>query len=108
MAHFARIDENNIVTDVQVISNDLEHRGEDFLSNELGLGGRWIQTSYNGNIRKRFAGVGFTYNEEADVFVSPQPFGSWTLDADFNWQPPVEIPEGEWFWDEESLEWKEI
>jgi hypothetical protein len=108
MAHFARIDENNIVTDVQVISNDLEHRGEDFLSNELGLGGRWIQTSYNSNIRKRFAGVGFTYNEEADVFVSPQPFESWTLDEDFNWQPPVEIPEGEWFWDEESLEWKEI
>lgn len=108
MAHFARIDENNIVTDVQVISNDLEHRGEDFLSNELGLGGRWIQTSYNGNIRKRFAGIGFTYNEEGDVFVSPQPFESWTLDGDFNWKPPVEMPEGDWFWDEETLSWKEI
>lgn len=108
MAHFAEIDENNIVKRVLVVDNSLEHRGEDFLSNELGLGGRWIQTSYNNNFRKQYAGVGYTYDETNDVFVSPQPFPSWTLDTNWDWQPPTPRPNELCYWDEETLSWKPI
>ena len=73
MAHFAEIDENNIVQRVLVVSNDLEHRGQDFLAQDLGLGGTWIQTSYHGNIRKNFASVGYTYDEARDAFIAPEP-----------------------------------
>jgi hypothetical protein len=72
MAHFAKI-ENNIVTDVLVVSNDLEHRGADYLANDLGLGGTWIQTSYNGTIRFNFAGIGYTYDPVDDAFIAPSP-----------------------------------
>jgi hypothetical protein len=106
MAHFAQIDNDNKVTQVLVVDNSQEHRGEAFLAGDLRLGGRWIQTSYNHNFRKQFAGVGFTYDEEGDVFVTPQPYPSWTLDANFDWQPPVEVPEdGLWNWDESTLNW---
>ena len=67
MAHFAHIDENNIVTQVLVVPDEQEHRGEEYL-NELGLEGRWIQTSYNDNIRGSYAGIGDYYNEEIDMF----------------------------------------
>ena len=108
MAHFARINQYNVVTEVLVVDNSLEHRGADFLANDLGLGGTWIQTSYNHNFRKQFAGVGYTYNQEADVFISPQPFPSWTLDSNFDWQPPVERPIGDMHrWDEPTLSWIE-
>jgi hypothetical protein len=73
MAHFAEIDENNLVLRVLVVENSLEHRGADFLTNDLGLGGTWIQTSYNGTIRKNFAAIGFTYDETADAFIPPNP-----------------------------------
>jgi len=110
MAHFAQIDENNVVTQVLVVPDEQEHRGEDFLANDLGLGGRWIQTSYNNRIRKQYAGFGFRYDEAADVFVAPQPFPSWTLDANHDWQPPVARPEDGlmYFWNEESLDWEAI
>jgi hypothetical protein len=107
MAHFAEIDENKIVKRVLVVDNSVEHRGEDFLANELGLGGRWIQTSYNGNFRKQFAGIGYRYDEVNDIFVSPQPFPSWTLDENWDWQPPVVKPDELSYWDEESLSWKQ-
>lgn len=108
MAHFARI-ENNLVTEVLVVDNSLEHRGADFLANDLGLGGTWIQTSYNGNFRKRFAGINFTYDEVNDVFIEPQPFPSWSLDKNYDWQPLTPMPaEGFWRWDEDSLSWIEI
>jgi hypothetical protein len=107
MAHFAELDENNIVIRVLVVSNDLEHRGADFLANDLGLGGNWIQTSYNGNIRKQYAGVGYNYDSVADVFIAPQPYPSWLLDENFDWQPPTPKPEGDWFWDEATLSWVE-
>lgn len=108
MAHFARINEYNVVTEVLVVDNSLEHRGADFLANDLGLGGTWIQTSYNHNFRKQYAGVGYTYNQEADVFISPQPFPSWNLDENFDWQPPVERPFGDMHrWDEPTLSWIE-
>lgn len=108
MAHFAEIDENNVVTRVLVVDNSLEHRGADFLANDLNLGGIWIQTSYNNNIRKQYAGIGFTFDSVSDVFIAPQPFKSWTLDSNFDWQPPIEKPDGEfWRWDEPSLSWLE-
>jgi hypothetical protein len=108
MAHFAKI-ENNIVTEVLVVADELEHRGEDFLANDLGLGGVWIQTSYNSNIRKQYAGIGFTYDANADVFVAPQPFPSWSLDVNHDWQAPTPMPtEGRWYWDEDNLSWTEV
>jgi len=69
MAHFAEIDENNIVLRVLVVDNEEEHRGQEFLADDLGLGGRWIQTSYNANFRGKYAGIGDYYDEEADLFV---------------------------------------
>ena len=107
MAHFAKI-ENNLVTEVLVVHNDLEHRGQDFLANDLGLGGTWIQTSYNNNFRKQYAGIGYTYDAVNDVFIAPQPYPSWSLDQNFDWQPPTPMPtEGRWYWDEDSLSWLE-
>jgi hypothetical protein len=92
MAHFARIDETNIVTDVLVIADDQEHRGQQFLADDLGLGGTWVQTSYNtfGGVhqnggtplRKNYAGIGYTYDAARDAFIPPQPDGSYTLDED--------------------------
>ena len=71
MAHFAEINENNVVIRVLVVDNSQEHRGQEFLANDLGLGGTWIQTSYNGNIRGKYAAIGDVYDQEADVFTSP-------------------------------------
>jgi len=71
MAHFARIEEDNIVSEVVVVANEIETRGEEFLAVDLGLGGRWIQTSYHANFRGKFAGIGDTYDEVNDVFVAP-------------------------------------
>jgi len=108
MAHFAKI-ENNIVVEVLVVHNDLEHRGADFLANDLGLGGTWVQTSYNGKIRKQYAGKGFIYDEVNDLFIAPQPYPSWSLDNNFDWQPPTPRPvDGRWYWDEQTLSWVEV
>jgi hypothetical protein len=73
MAHFAQIDNNNIVTSVLVVPDEQEHRGHDFLAIDLGLGGQWIQTSYNRRIRKNYAGIGYTYDPARDAFIPPQP-----------------------------------
>ncbi len=110
MAHFAEIDENNIVTRVLVVDNSKEHRGQEFLAEDMGLGGRWIQTSYNNNFRKQFAGIGYTYDEVNDVFITPQPYASWTLDSNFDWQAPVPYPndDNEYYWDEATLSWIKI
>lgn len=109
MAHFAEIDTNNVVVRVLVVPDEQESRGQDYLANDLSLGGRWIQTSYNNNIRKQYAGIGFTYDESADVFIAPQPFPSWTLNSDHDWQPPVPRPtDGEYYWDESNGRWSAI
>ena len=108
MAHFAEVDSNNTVLRVLVIDNSEEHRGQDFLANDLGLGGTWIQTSYNGNIRKNFAGIGYTYDSTRDAFIAPQPFPSWTLNEQTCvWDSPTPRPtsEGNWQWDEATLQW---
>lgn len=95
MAHFAQLDENNMVVNVIVVDdnkcldadgNESEVIGAQFCSNLLG--GRWVQTSYNNRIRKRYAGIGFTYDEELDMFIAPQPNADWVLDEDYNWVPP--------------------
>ena len=105
MAHFAEINENNIVLRVLVV-----HDSEEHIWPVAPFTGTWIQTSYNGNIRKQFAGIGFTYDPVADVFVAPQPFPSWSLDANHDWQPPTPTPnDGKPYrWDEATLTWKEI
>ena len=72
MAHFAEIDNNNTVVRVLVVDNSLEHRGAEFLANDLGLGGTWVQTSYNNNIRKNYAGIGYTYDATRDAFIPPK------------------------------------
>lgn len=111
MAHAAEIDGNNVVVRVLVVPNEQEHRIQDFLANELGLGGTWVQTSYNGNIRKNFAGIGYEYRSEIDAFVPPQPFPSWTLNEDTaQWESPVPYPtDGIMYqWNEELTDWQAI
>lgn len=109
MAYFARI-ENNIVTSVLSIPDNQEHRGEEFLANDLGLGGTWIQTSYNNRIRKQYAGIGYLYDSQADVFIIPQPFPSWTLDSNHDWQAPKPRPNetDRWIWKEDIQEWVKL
>lgn len=82
MAHFAEIDENSIVLRVLVVDNEHENNGQDFLADTLGLGGTWIQTSYNSRIRKNFAAIGFTYDEIKDAFIAPRPDNATGFDED--------------------------
>lgn len=113
MAHFAQLDEHNIVTQVIVVANaeliddgkESEAKGVAFCQSLLG--GRWVQTSYNENVRKQFAGIGYKYDAVADVFISPQPFPSWSLDSNHDWKPPVPFPaDGKrYLWDETTLAW---
>jgi hypothetical protein len=108
MAHYAFLDENNIVT--QVIVGIDETELIEGLDTETWYGNFRGQTckrtSYNGNIRKQYAGIGFTYDAVNDVFIAPQPFASWSLDNDFNWQPPMPRPEGMgWYWNEVEQVW---
>ena len=96
MAHFAELDENNVVLRVCVVDNshvpsDKHADGETWCQNFWG--GTWKQTSYNDNFRKQYAGVGFTCDATKDEFVAPRPFDSWTLDSSNNWQPPVAEPD---------------
>jgi len=109
MAHFAEIDKNNIVLRVLVTDNDYPNEGYDWLVENLG--GTWVQTSYNGNFRKNFAGEGFYYDAERDAFIPPKPFESWELNEDTcNWEAPMPYPtDGKIYrWDEESLSWIEV
>jgi hypothetical protein len=107
MAHFAEISEDNVVLRVLVVPDHQEHRGEEFLANDLKLGGRWVQTSYNSNIRGNFAAVGSHYDEVKDIFIEPKVYDSWVLGDDGKWHPPVPMPEGEpWMWDEDLLKWR--
>ena len=91
MAHFAEIDKNNIVLRVLVVDNSLESDGANFLANTLGLGGTWVQTSYNGNIRKNYAGVGYTYDVDRDAFIPPKPDTAIGFDeATCQWIVPID------------------
>ena len=111
MAHFAEINENGIVLQVLVVPDAQENRGQEFLADDLQLGGTWVQTSYNARIRKNYAGIGMLYDAERDAFIAPQPFNSWVLDEETcQWQAPTPCPDsidGEfWLWNEEKLEWE--
>jgi hypothetical protein len=107
MAHWAEIDDNNIVLRVTVGNNEEPDEGYQWLVDNLG--GTWIKTSYNGSIRKQFAGEGFTYSADGDVFIAPQPFPSWSLDENFDWQAPKEKPEdGFYVWNEEAGDWEPV
>ena len=118
MAHFAELGEDNIVLRVIVVSNnelldengdESEAKGAEFCRNLLG--GTWKQTSYNGNMRGRYAGIGYTYSSVHDALIAPKPFPSWTLnETTTDWDAPVAKPiDGKFYsWDEESLSWVEI
>ena len=112
MAHFAEIDLNNVVTRVLVVPDSEEYRGQQYLAVDLLLGGRWIQTSYNGRIRKNYAGIVFTYDESRDAFIPPKPaFASWVLDEETcRWIAPVPYPnDGKMYvWDEPTVSWVEL
>ena len=105
MAHFAEIDSDHKVLRVIVVPDDHEANGAEWC-NSL-LGGIWIQTSYNNRIRKQYAGIGFTYDADADVFIAPQPYASWSLDEHHDWQPPTPMPtDGMMYsWNESDQEW---
>lgn len=106
MAHFALLDHNNRVINVIVVGDEYE---ETFAESQAKFGKIYVQTSYNHNIRKQFAGIGFTYDRNSDVFIAPEPFSSWSLDENFDWQPPTPMPtDGKFYlWNEETLSWVE-
>lgn len=115
MAHFAELDGDLTVTRVIVVNNnelldefgvEQELLGRQFCANLLG--GSWIQTSYNGTVRKNFAGIGYKYDPVLDAFISPKPYPSWTLDeSTCQWQAPVPYPnDGNlYIWNEETQSW---
>lgn len=110
MAHYAFLDENDIVTEVITGRDEWEVVGgvsdwEEWYGNFRNQ--KCVRTSYNNRIRKQFAQIGFYYDSVADVFIVPQPFPSWTLDENYDWQPPVPMPttEGSWEWDEDLGAW---
>lgn len=124
MAHFAELDENNVVTQVIVVDNgdikdangtEVEEIGVAFCKKLFGADTNWKQTSYNSNMRVRYAGIGYSYNQELDAFIAPKPYPSWVLNTETtNWEAPVAQPEltaeqieaGSLYeWDEENTTW---
>jgi len=116
MAHFAKLDENNVVLEVHVVNNnellqggvEVEAKGIQFLVDWSGGHPLWKQTSYNGNIRKNYAGIGYTYDAQRDAFIPPKPYPSWTLnETTCLWDAPTPIPtDGKPYqWDEATTSW---
>jgi len=109
MSHFAELDEDNKVIRVLVGNDNFPNEGYDWFVETFG--GRWVKTSYNASIRKNFASVGFTYDEELDAFIAPKPFDSWLFDESLcRWYSPTPYPmDGRtYIWDEETVNWKEV
>jgi hypothetical protein len=109
MAHWAELDENNVVLRVTVGDNNEPDEGYQWLIDNLG--GRWVQTSYNKTIRKNFAGIGFTYDAVRDAFIPSKESNSWVLDEDTcQWKPPIAYPTDgkDYRWDEATLSWVEV
>jgi hypothetical protein len=119
MAHFARINENNIVDEIIVINNEdcqnldfpeSESVGQEFITS-IGLSGNWKQTSYNANFRKKYSGIGDTFDETRNAFITPKPFTSWILNEDTCiWESPIERPtDGNLYrWNEDEQSWEEV
>ena len=117
MAHFAELDANNVVTRVIVVGNPdcLDENGQEseatgiaFCQSLFGADSRWVQTSYNGNMRHKYAGIGDTYDEQRDAFIAPSPYPSWILnEQSLNWEAPVVMPDDgqTYVWDEPSGSW---
>tara|TARA_Y100000296_G_C5073208_1_gene205988 strand:+ start:443 stop:757 length:315 start_codon:yes stop_codon:yes gene_type:complete len=103
MSHFAKIDKDNIVTEILVTEQDFINSGK------VGDSFLWVQTSYNNSFRKQYAGIGYTYDKANDVFILPQPYASWELDASFDWQPPTAMPDDDkvYDWNEDTQAWDE-
>ena len=118
MAHFAQLNENNIVVRVSVLANEncqdehgfeQEEIGISFLKKVHGEDTNWKQTSYSSSIRKKYAGIGDTYDAERDAFISPKPYASWSLNEETcRWEAPVPQPEGNYLWDEENQTWVDM
>lgn len=117
MAHFAKLDGKNIVTEVIVVTNaaldsaNEEASGIEFLTQWSNGHTNWKQTSYNNSFRKNYAGIGYTYDADRDAFIAPKPFDSWLLNEETcQWQAPTPMPtDGNfYFWNEETLSWKEV
>jgi hypothetical protein len=117
MAHFAKLNEQNIVTQVIVVANEellengVESEDKGIAFCQSLLGGQWKQTSYNGNIRKNYAGVGYTYDSGRDAFIPPQPYPSWTMSEETClWSAPTPMPidDKRYSWDEATLAWVEV
>ena len=124
MAHFAEISESNIVLRVLVVGDDQEHRGQEFLADDLGFGGTWVQTSYwtRGNVHygedgepdggialhMNYAGIGHTW--DGTGFAAPERYPSWTLDENYVWQPPTPHPDdgNRYVWDEATTSWVQV
>ena len=115
MAHYAWINSDNVVINVTTgVDETVIQQGvggsteawEQFYTQAINQDGVYVKrTSYNNNIRKQYASIGYTYDSVADVFVAPQPYPSWTLDSNHDWQPPTPKPEGDYSWNETELEW---
>jgi len=115
MAHFAELDDNNVVLRVIVVDTKDNSTADGVEKESIGqafcerlFGGRWLQTSYNNNIRKRYAGIGYTYDAALDAFITPKPYPSWSLDpATADWEAPVPMPNDgkRYYWDEETKSW---
>ena len=115
MAHFAEIDGNNIVIRVIVVNNNdcLNSNGEEEEAVGIAfckslLGGEWVQTSYNANFRKNYAGIGYRYDADRDAFVPPTPYNSWILNEETaRWDPPSPMPNDDniYYWNEEQVAW---
>jgi len=111
MAHFAKLGVGNIVEQVIVVSNDIattEQAGSDFINKLYNTRDVWKQTSYNNNIRKNFAGIGYQYDQQRDAFIAPKPFNSWILDENTcRWNAPIPYPndENKYKWNEENQSW---
>jgi hypothetical protein len=117
MAHFARVNDENIVEYVMVVDNqdcgnldfpESETIGRVFIGTVLRLPGKWYQTSYNNNFRKNYAGVDYTYDKTRDAFIAPKPYSSWILNEETcKWEAPIPMPDSDhsYKWDEENQEW---
>ena len=121
MAHYAELDSNNVVKQVIVVSNADTSTAQGEEKESIGiafcerlLGGTWVKTSYNGNIRKNYAGIGYTYDKDRDAFIPPKPYSSWVLDeTTCRWNAPVAMPsdagQGDppkmYTWNEETIGW---
>jgi len=116
MAHYAWINADNVVVNVTVgVDETVTQEGvggsteawEQFYTQAINQEGVYVKrTSYNGNIRKQYAGIGMTFDLDADVFVEPQPYPSWNIDSNYDWQPPTPYPsDGDYYWNEETLQW---